>query len=152
MVQQRAAPLASRGLAAIPAPGFHLRVEPASSFEESVMRSSRTAAVLAILVLASSPCLAQSDPSMAQPRRRQPTAVDSAPVTGAPVDLDATRKRFDANAAKTADRDRKRDAKLKQSMGSICAGCEAAPSARRTRAKQSMPDPTAAEDQTSPAD
>lgn len=109
------------------------------------MRPYRTAASLGILILMGGPGFAQPAPA----RRPQPAA-DSPSAPGAPVDLDATRKRFDANAARTADHDRKMDAKLKRSMGSICAGCEAASPAKRSRAAR--PAPPTPEDETSPAE
>ncbi|MCJ2132678.1 hypothetical protein MKK69_01105 [Methylobacterium sp. J-026] len=115
------------------------------------MRPYRAAAGLGFLILASTACLAQSAPPAAPARRPQPSAAVPAPATNAgPVDLEATRKRFDTNSAKTAASDRKRDAKLKQSMGSICAGCEATPPAKRGRAAR--PAATAPEDEPSPAD
>lgn len=113
------------------------------------MRLYRTVASLGFLIVTSCACLAQSATAARQP---QPVAESSSTSGAGPVDLDATRKRFDVNSAKTADRDRKRDAKLRQSMGSICAGCEAAPPAKRSRATRPAPEPSGREDETSPAE
>jgi hypothetical protein len=111
------------------------------------MGPHRTAASLILLCLSGGPCLAQAAPSAPATRQPRPAA---APDPTAPVDLEATRKRFDANAAKTALSDRKRDLKLKQSMGSICAGCEPASPGKRTRV--SRPSRRDAVDEADPAD
>lgn len=116
------------------------------------MGPQRTAAALALLCLTSSACLAQAMPPATPMRQPRPAAAPDpmVPDPTAPVDLEATRKRFDANAAKTADTDRKRDSKLKQSMGSICAGCGPTSPGKRTRA--SHPSRRDAVDEADPAD
>lgn len=90
----------------------------------------RAAAAFTVLCLTGGPCLAQAVPPAPATRQPRPAV---APDPAAPVDLEATRKRFNANAAKTADTDRKRDLKLKRSMGAICAGCGPASPGKRTR-------------------
>lgn len=102
------------------------------------MSLQRAAATLTFLCLINGPSLAQAVPPATATRQPSPTA---APNPTATVDLEATRKRFDANAAKTVDNDRRRDLKLKQSMSSICAGCDSAAPGKRTRvSRPSRPD------------
>jgi len=116
------------------------------------MGPHRTAAALTLLCLTGSACLAQAMPPATVMRQPRPAAAPdlAKPDPTAPVDLEATRKRFDANAAKTADTDRKRDSKLKQSMGSICAGCGPTSPGKRTRV--SRPSRRDAVDEADPAD
>jgi len=82
------------------------------------------AAALGFLTLVSGGALAQTPAS--PPHDQQPRSTQSPNAFGAeapPTDLEATRRRFDQNAARRAEGDRKRDAKLGHSMRSICEGC-----------------------------
>lgn len=111
------------------------------------MGLQRAAAALTLLCLTSSPCLAQAMPPATATRQPRPAGPPDPTTT---IDLEATRKRFDANAAKTADSDRRRDLKLKHSMGSICAGCRPASPGKPTRV--SRPSRQEAVDEADPAD
>lgn len=91
-------------------------------------------AALALLTLAGG-ALAQSPPIPAQARQPRPAGAAAETMLGTqPADLEATRKRFEANSAKTAEGDRRRDAKLNQSMRSICAGCGGTTAVKHARA------------------
>lgn len=73
-------------------------------------------------------------------RQPRPTATDPAPGTpAAALDLDATRKRFDANVAKQNESDRKRNSRLESSMRSICSGCGDAPATKPVKARKARP-------------
>lgn len=107
------------------------------------------AAALGVLALLGGRAAAQP-PLVRQPR---PATAPPAPVTnGQPVDLDATRKQFDTNAAKQAEADRKRDAKLSHSMRSICEGCGGAVAVRPARAAKPRTRPALNDKVVSPED
>jgi len=97
------------------------------------MRSHALATAFALLILTGGALAQTAQPAMPhrQPRTTGAPETAATPDAGA-SSLEATRKRFEANAAKQTESDRKRDAKLNNSMRSICAGCDA-PSAKRAR-------------------
>ena len=99
------------------------------------MRSRAAATAFALLSLTSGALAQTAQPTMPHRQPRAGTAPAPAPAAkpdAGPSDMEATRKRFEANAAKQTEADRKRDAKLNHSMRSICGGCDA-PSANRPR-------------------
>lgn len=98
------------------------------------MLSRVTAAVIGLMAITGGAFAQTGIPAAPHPQPRSTVPPDGTAAAASPgsTDLDATRKRFEANAAKQAESDRKRDAKLNISMRSICAGCDA-PSAKRVR-------------------
>jgi hypothetical protein len=119
---------------------------------ENGMHLRLAAAALGVVTLVSGSAAAQTaqPPHIRQPR---PATAPTAPGAGTqPVDLDATRKQFDRNAAKQAEADRKRDAKLSHSMGSICDGCGGTAAAKPARAAKPRARPAPNDGVTSPED
>lgn len=120
------------------------------------MHPRLTVAALGGLFLVIGGACAQTAPVPGHVRQPRPIVAPSAvaPSSAAEtpsIDLDATRKRFDKNSAKQAEADRKRDAKLNQSMRSICAGCDGARTSKPARAAKPRTG-AASDDVTSPED
>lgn len=99
------------------------------------MQARLTAAALAILALTGG---ARAQTAQAEPQLRQPRPTVPAPNAAAPpIDLEATRKKFDAEATKRATGDRRRDAQLNHAMRTICQGCDGTAPARRAPSARS---------------